>query len=96
MDRLSKTCLTKGDCLDLPVRVSLPERADPFVRRRHRSIADSLEEADDKSFAFTRLPPRQSESTRTAKGIERRDEAFERRIKTQIVLPGAEIAAMLF
>jgi len=49
-------------------------------------LCAAAEEAGDKSLAFSRLPPRQSESTRAAKGIERRDEAFERRIKTQIVL----------
>ena len=44
----------------------------------HSFLADSLEEAG-KSFAFTRLPPRQSESTRTAKGSSAETEAFERR-----------------
>jgi putative transposase len=61
-----------------------------------RSVADSLEEAGDKLFAFTRLPPGQWKSARTSNAIERLHEEFKRRIKTQTVLPSAGTAAMLF
>ena len=65
-------------------------------RLKCRGVADSLEEAGDKLFAFTRLPPSQWKSTRTSNAIERLHEEFKRRIKTQTVLPSAGTAAMLF
>ena len=65
-------------------------------RLRHRAVADSLEEAGGKLFAFTRLPPSQWKSARTTNAIERLHEEFKRRIKTQTVLPSADTAAMLF
>jgi putative transposase len=57
---------------------------------------DSLEEAGDRLFTFTRLPVSQWKSARTTNAIERLHEEFKRRIKTQTVLPSAETAAMLF
>jgi len=74
-------------------------RRKAFLRKgrlRHRAVADSLEEAGDKLFAFTRLPPSQWKSARTTNAIERLHEEFKRRIKTQTVLPSADTAAMLF
>jgi putative transposase len=65
-------------------------------RLKHRAVADSLEEAGDQLFTFTRLPPSQWRSARTTNAIERLHEEFRRRIKTQTVLPSAETAAMLF
>jgi putative transposase len=70
-----------------------------FVRKwrlKYRAVADSLEEAGDKLFTFTRFPPSQWKSIRTSNAIERLHEEFKRRIKTQTVLPCAETAAMLF
>ena len=70
-----------------------------FLRKwrvRHSPVADSLEEAGDRLFAFTRLPPSQWKSARTTNAIERLHEEFKRRIKTQTVLPSADTAAMLF
>jgi putative transposase len=60
------------------------------------AVATSLEEAGDRLFTFTRLPPSQWRSARTTNAIERLHEEFKRRIKTQTVLPSAETAAMLF
>jgi transposase-like protein len=65
-------------------------------RLRCKAVADSLEEAGDKLFTFTRFPQSQWKSIRTTNAIERLHEEFKRRIKTQTVLPGAETAAMLF
>ena len=65
-------------------------------RLKCRAVADSLEEAGDRLFAFVRLPPSQWKSARTTNAIERLHEEFKRRIKTQTVLPSAETAAMLF
>ncbi len=77
----------------------IEEHRKAFLRKwrlRHRAVADSLEEAGDNLFAFTRLPPSQWKSARTTNAIERLHEEFKRRIKTQTVLPSAETAAMLF
>jgi len=74
-------------------------RRKAFIRKwrlKHRAVADSLEEAGDRLFSFTRLPPSQWRSVRTTNAIERLHEEFKRRIKTQTVLPSAETAAMLF
>src|SRR5580693_1119269 len=57
------------------------------MRLRHRAVADSLEEAGDRLFTFTRLPPSQWRSARTTNAIERLHEEFKRRIKTQTVHP---------
>jgi putative transposase len=65
-------------------------------RLKCRAVADSLEEAGEQLFAFTRLPSSQWKSARTTNAIERLHEEFKRRIKTQTVLPSAETAAMLF
>lgn len=65
-------------------------------RLRCRAVADSLEEAGERLFSFTRLPESQWKSARTTNAIERLHEEFKRRIKTQTVLPSAETAAMLF
>jgi transposase-like protein len=70
-----------------------------FIRKwrlKCRAVADSLEEAGDKLFTFTRFPKSQCKSIRTSNAIERLHEEFKRRIKTQTVLPSAETAAMLF
>lgn len=65
-------------------------------RLKCRAVADSLEEAGERLFTFTRFPPAQWRSMRTTNAIERLHEEFKRRIKTQTVLPCAETAAMLF
>jgi putative transposase len=74
-------------------------RRKAFIRKwrlKHHAVADSLEEAGDRLFTFTRLPPSQWRSVRTTNAIERLHEEFKRRIKTQTVLPSADTAAMLF
>ena len=60
------------------------------------AVANSLEEAGNRLFTFTRFPQSQWKSIRTSNAIERLHEEFKRRIKTQTVLPAAETAAMLF
>jgi len=74
-------------------------RRKAFIRKwrlKHRDVANSLEEAGERLFTFTRLPPGQWRSVRTTNAIERLHEEFKRRIKTQTVLPSADTAAMLF
>jgi putative transposase len=80
-----------------PQEIEARRRA--FLRKwrlKCRAVADSLEEAGERLFAFTRLPAGQWKSARTTNAIERLHEEFKRRIKTQTVLPSAETAAMLF
>jgi len=74
-------------------------RRKSFIRKwrlKCRAVADSLAEAGDRLFSFTRLPESQWKSARTTNAVERLHEEFKRRIKTQTVLPSAETAAMLF
>ncbi len=73
-------------------------RRKAFIRKwrlKCRAVADSLEEAGDRLFTFTRLDPSQWKSARTTNAIERLNEEFRRRIKTQTVLPCAETVPML-
>ena len=75
------------------------DRHKAFIRKwrlRHRNVATSLEEAGNRLFTFTRLPPGQWKSAKTTNCIKRLHEEFKRRIKTQTVLPSADTAAMLF
>jgi putative transposase len=87
------------DMIYAATRAEIAARRKAFIRKwriKHRPVADSLEEAGDRLFSFTRLPPSQWRSARTTNAIERLHEEFKRRIKTQTVLPSAETAAMLF
>ncbi len=80
-------------------REEIEARHKAFMRKwrlKHRAVADSLQEAGDRLFTFTRLPPSQWRSVRTTNAIERLHEEFKRRIKTQTALPSADTAAMLF
>jgi putative transposase len=87
------------DMIYANTRQEIEQRRKAFIRKwrlKHRAVADSLEEAGDRLFTFTRLPPSQWRSARTTNAIERLHEEFKRRIKTQTVLPSADTAAMLF
>ncbi|MBP1290258.1 MULTISPECIES: IS256 family transposase [Bradyrhizobium] len=88
-----------NDMIYAETREEIEARRKAFVRKwrlKHRAVADSLQEAGDRLFSFTRLPPSQWKSARTTNAIERLHEEFKRRIKTQTVLPSADTAAMLF
>jgi transposase-like protein len=91
-----------ADYNDMIYADSKPEieaRRKAFIRKwrlKCRAVADSVEEAGDKLFTFTRFPKSQWKSIRTSNAIERLHEEFKRRIKTQTVLPPAETAAILF
>src|SRR5580658_3786445 len=87
------------DMIYAATRGEVETRRKAFIRKwrlKCRAVADSLEEAGDRLFTFTRFPPSQWKSIRTSNAIERLHEEFKRRIKTQTVLPCAETAAMLF
>ena len=88
-----------NDMIYAASREEIETRRKAFIRKwrlKHRPVADSLLEAGDRLFTFTRLPPSQWRSVRTTNAIERLHEEFKRRIKTQTVLPSADTAAMLF
>jgi len=88
-----------NDMIYAATRAEIETRRKAFIRKwrlKHRAVADSLEEAGDRLFTFSRLPPSQWRSVRTTNAIERLHEEFKRRIKTQTVLPSADTAAMLF
>jgi len=88
-----------NDMICAETREQVEARHKAFIRKwrlKHRAVADSLQEAGERLFTFTRLPPSQWKSARTTNAIERLHEEFKRRIKTQTVLPSSETAAMLF
>jgi transposase-like protein len=88
-----------SDVIYAATPAQVESRRKAFLRKwrlKCRAVADSLEEAGDRLFTFTRLPPSQWRSARTTNAIERLHEEFKRRIKTQTVLPSAETASMLF
>ncbi len=85
------------DMIYAATREEVETRRKAFIRKwrlKHQPVADNLVEADERLFAFTRLPPNQWRSGRTTNAIERLHEGFKRRIKTQTVT--ADTAAMLF
>ena len=88
-----------NDMIYAATREEVEARRKAFIRKwrlKHRAVADSLQEAGDRLFTFTGLPPSQWRSARTTNAIERLHEEFKRRSKTQTVLPSADTAAMLF
>jgi putative transposase len=88
-----------NDMIYADSKAEIEAKRKAFIRKwrlKCRAVADSLEEAGDKLFTFTRFPKSQCKSIRTSNAIERLHEEFKRRIKTQTVLPSAETAAMLF
>ena len=86
------------DMIYAETATEIATRRKAFLRKwrlKCRAVADSLEEAGDRLFTFTGLPPEQWKSARTTNAIERLNEEFRRRIKTQTVLPCAETVPML-
>ncbi len=65
-------------------------RRKAFLRKwrlKCRAVADSLEEAADRLFTFTRLDPSQWKSARTTNAIERLNEEFRRRTRPRRCCP---------
>ncbi len=89
------------DCRDMiyaDTAAEIETRRKAVLRKWHlkcKPVADSLEEAGDRLFTFTRLDPSKWNSARTTNAIERLNEEFRRRIETQAVLPCAETLPML-
>ena len=86
------------DMIYADTAVEVEKRRKAFLRKwglKCKAVADSLEEAGDRLFTFTRLDPAQWKAARTTNAIERLNEEFRRRIKTQTVLPCPETVPML-
>lgn len=69
-----------------------------FVRNwklRCKAVVASLEEAGDDLFTFLRYPTSQWKSLRTTNALERINEEFRRRTKTQASLPGEDAVLLL-
>lgn len=86
------------DMIYADTAAEIETRRKAFLRKwrlKCRAVADSLEQAGDRLFTFTRLDPSQWKSARTTNTIERLNGEFRRRIKTQTVLPCAQTVPML-
>lgn len=64
-------------------------------RLKSAAVANSLEEAGDELFTFTKFPRSQWKALRTTNAIERINEEFRRRTKTQASLPGEDAVLLL-
>jgi hypothetical protein len=64
-----------NDMIYAATREEIEARRKAFIRKwrlKHRAVADSLEEAGDRLFTFTRLPPSQWRSARTTDALDKR------------------------
>ena len=59
------------------------------------AVVESLQEAGDDLFTFLRFPPSQWKALRTTNALERINEEFRRRTKTQASLPGQDAVLLL-
>ena len=64
-------------------------------RLRCPAVVESLEEAGDELFTFLRFPTSQWKALRTTNALERINEEFRRRTKTQASLPGQDAVLLL-
>jgi putative transposase len=62
---------------------------------RCKAVSTSFEEAGDELFTFTSFPSSQWKALRITNALERINEEFRRRTKTQASLPGEEAALFL-
>jgi putative transposase len=80
-----------------PSREAVEQARVGFLRRwklRCKAVSASFEEAGDELFTFTSFPSSQWKALRTTNALERINEEFRRRTKTQASLPNEE--AVLF
>ena len=69
-----------------------------FVRKwrlRCKAVVSSLEEAGEELFTFLQFPKSQWKALRTTNALERINEEFRRRTKTQASLPGEDAVLLL-
>jgi putative transposase len=80
-----------------PNREAVEQARVGFLRKwklRCKAVSTSFEEAGDELFTFTAFPSSQWKALRTTNALERINEEFRRRTKTQASLPSEE--AVLF
>jgi transposase-like protein len=80
-----------------PSRAAVEQARVGFLRKwklRCKAVSSSFEEAGDELFTFTAFPSSQWKALRTTNALERINEEFRRRTKTQASLPSEE--AVLF
>jgi transposase-like protein len=79
--------------------VALAQQRRASVLRKWRlqcpAVAESFEEAGDELFTFLRFPRSQWKALRTTNALERINEAFRRRTKTQASLPSQDAVLLL-
>lgn len=74
------------------------QRRTSFLRKwrlQCPAVAESFEEADDELFTFLRFPRSQWRALRTTNALERINEEFRRRTKTQASLPSQDAVLLL-
>jgi transposase-like protein len=86
-------------------RMIYAESVDAIAKQRERfrtkwqrkcaAVITSLEEAGEELFTFTHFPPSQWKALRTTNAIERINEEFRRRTKTQASLPNEDAVVLL-
>jgi len=64
-------------------------------RSRCKAVVSSFEEAGDELFTFLQFPKSQWKALRTTNALERINEEFRRRTKTQASLPGEDAVLLL-
>ena len=64
-------------------------------RLRCKAVVSSFEEAGDELFTFLQFPQSQWKALRTTNALERINEEFRRRTKTQASLPGEDAVLLL-
>jgi transposase-like protein len=82
-----------------PDRAAAEKARDSFLTKWKKlcpSVAASLEEAGEELLTFYGFPASQHKSLRTTNAIERLQEEFRRRVKTQASLPSEKAALLLF
>jgi putative transposase len=80
-------------------RAAAEKARDSFLAKWKKlcpSVATSLEEAGEELLTFYGFPASQHKSLRTTNAIERLQEEFRRRVKTQASLPSEKAALLLF
>jgi len=82
-----------------PNRAAAERARESFLAKWRKlcpSVAASLEEAGEELLTFYRFPASQHKSLRTTNAVERLQEEFRRRVKTQASLPSEKAALLVF
>src|SRR5205807_9219728 len=79
-------------------RAAVEQAPASFLRKwrlRCKAVVSSFEEAGDELFTFLQFPQSQWKALRTTNALERINEEFRRRTKTQASLPGEDAVLLL-